>query len=269
MPVGRPAPAPGSAEAGGHRSCPPGRRRPEGPPRARRLEARRPHRGQSSRACRSPGGPPARRLGRRSRGGPRRGRHPLRRARPGGRPGGRSWCSTPTQTPTRKSACPPGRPPCSPRSVPAVPERRACSSAPARAVDMVSGRPLITLSREAERAGWAPIEVLDARDEDPRAGGYPAPAGGGDQGGGERGAAAARRRGAQPEGSGPPARLQAMPEPAALRGVRGRPRPARAASGGAGGPAPLPAVRLGRPGPVRHLRADQARHRAARRRPRP
>ena len=41
-------------------------------------------------------------------------------------------------------------------------------------VDMVSGRPLFTLSRESERAGWAPIEVLDARDEDPRAGGYPA-----------------------------------------------------------------------------------------------
>jgi len=41
-------------------------------------------------------------------------------------------------------------------------------------VDMVSGRPLVTLSRDAERAGWAPIEVLDARGEDPRAGGYPA-----------------------------------------------------------------------------------------------
>ncbi len=58
-------------------------------------------------------------------------------------------------------------------------------------VDLVTGRPLITLSRESERAGWAPIEVLDARDEDPRAGGYPAPAGGGDQAGGERGAASA------------------------------------------------------------------------------
>ena len=41
-------------------------------------------------------------------------------------------------------------------------------------VDLVTGRPLITLSRESERAGWAPMEVLDARDEDPRAGGYPA-----------------------------------------------------------------------------------------------
>lgn len=40
-------------------------------------------------------------------------------------------------------------------------------------LDMLAGRRLVTLSREAERAGWAPIEVLDARDEDPRAGGYP------------------------------------------------------------------------------------------------
>ena len=40
-------------------------------------------------------------------------------------------------------------------------------------LDMLAGRPLVTLSREAERAGWAPLEVLDARDEDPRAGGYP------------------------------------------------------------------------------------------------
>jgi len=39
--------------------------------------------------------------------------------------------------------------------------------------DMLAGRHLVTLSREAERAGWATLEVMDARDEDPRAGGYP------------------------------------------------------------------------------------------------
>ncbi len=44
---------------------------------------------------------------------------------------------------------------------------------PCPTVEMLEGRPLVTLSREAERAGWAPVELLDARDEDPRAGGYP------------------------------------------------------------------------------------------------
>lgn len=39
-------------------------------------------------------------------------------------------------------------------------------------LDLLAGRSLVTLSRESERAGWAPIEVLDAREEDPRAGGY-------------------------------------------------------------------------------------------------
>ncbi len=38
---------------------------------------------------------------------------------------------------------------------------------------LLDRRPLVTLSRDAERAGWAPIELVDARDEDPRAGGYP------------------------------------------------------------------------------------------------
>lgn len=40
-------------------------------------------------------------------------------------------------------------------------------------LDLLAARQLVTLSRDAERAGWAPIEVLDARDEDPRSGGYP------------------------------------------------------------------------------------------------
>ena len=40
-------------------------------------------------------------------------------------------------------------------------------------VDMLAGGHLVTLSRESERAGWAPLELLDARDEDPRTGGYP------------------------------------------------------------------------------------------------
>jgi primosomal protein N' (replication factor Y) len=38
---------------------------------------------------------------------------------------------------------------------------------------LLESRRLVTLSREAERAGWAPVELVDARDEDPRAGGYP------------------------------------------------------------------------------------------------
>ena len=41
-------------------------------------------------------------------------------------------------------------------------------------VEMVSGRRLFTLSRDSERSGWAPIEVLDVREEDPRARGYSA-----------------------------------------------------------------------------------------------
>jgi len=41
-------------------------------------------------------------------------------------------------------------------------------------LDLLAGRPLVTLSRDAERAGWAPVELIDARDEDPHAGGYPA-----------------------------------------------------------------------------------------------
>ncbi len=40
-------------------------------------------------------------------------------------------------------------------------------------VEMLSGRPLLTLSRAAERSGWAPLEMMDAREEDPRQGGYP------------------------------------------------------------------------------------------------
>jgi primosomal protein N' (replication factor Y) len=38
---------------------------------------------------------------------------------------------------------------------------------------LLEGRRLVTLSRDAERAGWAAVELVDARDEDPRAGGYP------------------------------------------------------------------------------------------------
>jgi primosomal protein N' (replication factor Y) len=40
-------------------------------------------------------------------------------------------------------------------------------------LDLLAGRRLVTLSRDAERSGWAPIELIDARDEDPHAGGYP------------------------------------------------------------------------------------------------
>ncbi|MGA2527609.1 MAG: hypothetical protein ABSG36_00445 [Acidimicrobiales bacterium] len=44
---------------------------------------------------------------------------------------------------------------------------------PCPTLDMLADRRLVTLSRAAERAGWAPIEVMDVREEDPRAGGYP------------------------------------------------------------------------------------------------
>jgi len=40
-------------------------------------------------------------------------------------------------------------------------------------LDLLAGRRLVTLSRVTERDGWAPMELLDARGEDPRAGGYP------------------------------------------------------------------------------------------------
>lgn len=40
-------------------------------------------------------------------------------------------------------------------------------------LELLDGRPLVTLSRSSERAGWAPVELLDVREEDPRAGGYP------------------------------------------------------------------------------------------------
>ncbi len=40
-------------------------------------------------------------------------------------------------------------------------------------LELLAGRHQVTLSRESERRGWAPIELIDARGEDPRAGGYP------------------------------------------------------------------------------------------------
>ena len=44
---------------------------------------------------------------------------------------------------------------------------------PCPTLELLVGRRLVTLSREGERSGWAPVELIDARDEDPRAGGYP------------------------------------------------------------------------------------------------
>ena len=44
---------------------------------------------------------------------------------------------------------------------------------PCPTLELLAGRRLVTLSREGERSGWAPVEVIDARDEDPHAGGYP------------------------------------------------------------------------------------------------
>jgi primosomal protein N' (replication factor Y) len=39
-------------------------------------------------------------------------------------------------------------------------------------LEMLHGRRLVTVSRSVERSGWAPVELLDAREEDPHAGGY-------------------------------------------------------------------------------------------------
>lgn len=44
---------------------------------------------------------------------------------------------------------------------------------PCPTLELLAGRRLVTFSREVERAGWARIELIDAREEDPRAGGYP------------------------------------------------------------------------------------------------
>lgn len=40
-------------------------------------------------------------------------------------------------------------------------------------VELLDGRGLVTIERSAERSGWPPTSVLDAREEDPREGGYP------------------------------------------------------------------------------------------------
>ncbi len=44
---------------------------------------------------------------------------------------------------------------------------------PCPTLELLAAGRLVTLSRHVERAGWAPVELIDARQEDPRAGGYP------------------------------------------------------------------------------------------------
>jgi primosomal protein N' (replication factor Y) len=44
---------------------------------------------------------------------------------------------------------------------------------PCPSVELLAGRALVTIERSAERHGWPSVVVLDAREEDPREGGYP------------------------------------------------------------------------------------------------
>jgi primosomal protein N' (replication factor Y) len=44
---------------------------------------------------------------------------------------------------------------------------------PCPSVELLSGRRCVRLERSAERSGWPTVAVLDAREEDPREGGYP------------------------------------------------------------------------------------------------
>lgn len=44
---------------------------------------------------------------------------------------------------------------------------------PCPSLELLDGRRLVTIERSAERNGWPPASVLDAREEDPREGGYP------------------------------------------------------------------------------------------------
>jgi primosomal protein N' (replication factor Y) len=44
---------------------------------------------------------------------------------------------------------------------------------PCPSLELLEGRQLVTLERSAERNGWPTVSVLDAREEDPREGGYP------------------------------------------------------------------------------------------------
>ncbi len=44
---------------------------------------------------------------------------------------------------------------------------------PCPSLELLAGRALVTIGRSAERSGWPSVTVLDAREEDPREGGYP------------------------------------------------------------------------------------------------
>ncbi|HXY42610.1 MAG TPA: hypothetical protein VEH29_00325 [Acidimicrobiales bacterium] len=44
---------------------------------------------------------------------------------------------------------------------------------PCPSLELLDGRALVTIERSTERSGWPAVTVLDAREEDPREGGYP------------------------------------------------------------------------------------------------
>ena len=134
-------------------------------------------------------------------------------------------------------------------------------------LELLAGRQLVTLSRDAERAGWAPIELIDVRDEDPHAARVPHPVGNVDPGRSRHRAGPTRPGGAQPQGSRPSTGLRALPKPASLRRLRYSSRSARTARARRVGGAALPEVRVLGPGGVRLMWADPAADRPARGRP--
>ena len=136
-------------------------------------------------------------------------------------------------------------------------------------LELLAGRRLVTLSRDAERSGWAPVELIDARDEDPRAGGYPTRLATLIREAVAAEPAPPRPGGAQPERSRSPLGMRSLPEPASLRGVRHGPRSARTALPGRASRASLPEVRVVGPGGVLVVWADPAADRQAWGRPGP
>ena len=254
LPPAAPSASPSSRRSSRRRL---GRRRP---PRPRGLEKRRGDAGgppRSGRATRWPFSP--RRGRRRPREGGSSSAHARRRARPGGSPERASSCSTPTPTPTRKSACRPGRPPCSRRARPAG--RGPCLLvSPCPTLDLLAGRRLVTLSRDAERAGLGAARADRCPGRGPASRWVPLAAGLGDP----------RRRPESEPGRPVVAVLNrkgrpgcspaSAAEPASLRRLRLGARPARARHA-AGELAMLecPACSSVGPGDVRLLRADPAR----------
>ena len=128
-----------------------------------------------------------------------------------------SLSSTPTQTPTRKNEFPRGRPRCSRASVPGAPTAPCLLVSACPTLDLLSGRRLVTLSRDAERGGVGADRADRRPGRRPACGWIPHSAGHGDpsRSGHDAGAASPGR--AQPERSRPSAGLRALSKPAALR----------------------------------------------------